>query len=39
MNRFTDDPDRQANVAFALIVLGIVFVGGITIWFFSGAQF
>ena len=33
------DPDRQANIAFALIVLGIIFVGGITIWLFYGAQF
>jgi hypothetical protein len=33
------DPDRQANIAFALIVLGIIFVGGLTIWLFYGAQF
>ena len=39
MNRFSDDPDRQANIAFALIVLGIIFVGGVTIWLFYGAKF
>ncbi len=39
MKRFGDDPDRQANIAFGLIVLGIVFVGGITIWLFYGAKF
>jgi hypothetical protein len=33
------DPERQANIAFALIVLGIIFVGGLTIWLFYGAQF
>ncbi|HET7701023.1 MAG TPA: hypothetical protein VFM06_09185 [Candidatus Limnocylindria bacterium] len=33
------DPERQANIAFALIFLGIVFVGGLTIWLFYGAQF
>ena len=38
LNNFSD-PDRQANIAFALIVLGIIFVGGITIWLFYGAQF
>src|SRR5258708_7612920 len=32
------DPDRQANIAFALIVLGIVFVRALTIWLFYGAQ-
>ena len=36
---FSGDPDRQANIAFALIVLGIIFVGGLTIWLFYGAQF
>jgi hypothetical protein len=39
MRDFSSDPDRQANIAFALIVLGIVFVGGLTIWLFYGAQF
>lgn len=38
LNNFSD-PDRQANIAFALIVLGIIFVGGLTIWLFYGAQF
>ncbi len=38
MRDFSSDPDRQANIAFALIVLGIIFVGG-TIWLFYGAQF
>jgi len=38
LNSFSD-PDRQANIAFALIVLGIIFVGGLTIWLFYGAQF
>ena len=33
------DPERQANIAFMLIFLGIVFVGGLTIWLFYGAQF
>ena len=31
MRDFSSDPDRQANIAFALIVLGIIFVGGLTI--------
>ena len=39
MSDFSSDPDRQANIAFALIVLGIIFVGGLTIWLFYGAQF
>jgi hypothetical protein len=39
MTNFSTDPDRQANIAFALIVLGIIFVGGLTIWLFYGAQF
>jgi hypothetical protein len=39
MSYFSSDPDRQANIAFALIVLGIIFVGGLTIWLFYGAQF
>ena len=30
------DPDRQANIAFILIFLGIVAVGGLTIWLFYG---
>ncbi len=34
-----DDPERQANIAFALIFLGILFVGALTIWLFYGAQF
>ena len=34
-----DDPERQANIAFALIFLGIIFVGGLTIWLFYGASF
>ncbi len=33
------DPERAANIAFLLIFLGIVFVGGLTIWLFYGAQF
>ena len=33
------DPERQANIAFALIFLGIIFVGGLTIWLFYGATF
>jgi len=33
-----DDPERQANIAFALIVLGIVAVGALTIWLFYGTQ-
>jgi len=32
----SSDPDRQANIAFALIFLGIVAVGGLTIWIFYG---
>jgi len=36
MNRFTDDPEQRANIAFALIFLGILFVGGLTIWLFYG---
>jgi len=39
MRDFSSDPDRQANIAFGLIVLGIIFVGGLTIWLFYGAQF
>ena len=39
MRDFSSDPDRQANIAFALIVLVIIFVGGLTIWLFYGAQF
>jgi hypothetical protein len=34
-----DDPERQANIAFALIVVGIIAVGGLTIWLFYGTQF
>ena len=33
-----DDPERQANIAFALIVLAIVAVGALTIWLFYGTQ-
>ena len=33
------DPERQANIAFILIFLGIVFVGGLTIWLFYCASF
>ena len=37
MNFFdSSDPDRQANIAFALIFLGIIAVGGLTIWIFYG---
>ncbi len=40
MNPFTsDDPERQANVAFMLIVLGILAVGALTIWVFYVASF
>jgi len=35
----SDDPERQANIAFVLIFLGIIFVGGLTIWLFYGASF
>lgn len=35
----SDDPERQANIAFILIFLGIIFVGGLTIWLFYGASF
>lgn len=35
----SDDPERQANIAFILIFLGIVFVGGLTIWLFYGTSF
>lgn len=31
------DPERRANIAFALIVLGIVAVGALTIWLFYGS--
>ncbi|HEY9326380.1 MAG TPA: hypothetical protein VNE19_08350 [Methylomirabilota bacterium] len=34
-----NDPERQANIAFILIFLGIIFVGGLTIWLFYGASF
>lgn len=33
-----DDPERQANIAFALVIIGIVAVGALTIWLFYGAQ-
>ena len=35
----SSDPDRQANIAFLLIFLGIIAVGGLTIWLFSGGAF
>jgi len=35
----SDDPERQANIAFILIFLGILFVGALTIWLFYGASF
>ena len=36
MDRFTqNDPERQANIAFALIFLGIIAVGALTIWLFT----
>jgi hypothetical protein len=39
MSRFTsDDPERSANIAFAVIVVGIIAVGALTIWFFYGAR-
>ena len=34
-----EDPERQANLAFILILVGIVFVGGVTIWLFYGAAY
>lgn len=39
MNYAGGDPERQANIAFALIVLGIVAVGALTIWLFYGTSF
>jgi len=37
VSRFTSgDPEQQANVAFALIFLGILAVGALTIWLFYG---
>ena len=40
MDRFTqNDPERQANIAFALIFLGIIAVGALTIWLCYGASF
>ena len=40
MDRFTqNDPERQANIAFILIFLGIVAVGALTIWLFYGASY
>jgi hypothetical protein len=35
----SDNPERAANIAFALIVLGILAVGGLTIWLFYIASF
>lgn len=32
----SSDPDHQANIAFILIFIGIVAVGGLTIWIFYG---
>lgn len=34
-----EDPERAANIAFLLIVLGILAVGGLTIWLFNVATF
>jgi len=35
VDRFTqNDPERQANIAFVLIFLGIIEVGARTIWLF-----
>jgi len=40
MDRFShNDPERAANIAFALIFLGIIAVGALTIWLFYGASF
>jgi hypothetical protein len=40
VDRFSqNDPERSANIAFALIFLGIVAVGALTIWLFYGASF
>ncbi len=40
MDRFSqNDPERAANIAFALIFLGIVAIGALTIWLFYGASF
>ena len=40
MDRFSsDDPERQATIAFILIFIGILFVGGVTIWLFYAASF
>jgi hypothetical protein len=40
MDRFTqNDPERQANIAFILIFLGIIAVGALTIWLFYGGSF
>ncbi len=40
MNRFSsDDPERQATIAFALIFVAIAAVGGITLWLFYVASF
>ncbi len=33
-----NDPERQANIAFALVFLAIVAVGGLVTWLFYAAQ-
>lgn len=38
MSRYGGDPEQQANLAFALIVVGILAVGGLTLWFFYGTR-
>lgn len=40
MSRFSPnvDPERQADLAFALIVLAILGIGALTFWFFYGAR-
>jgi hypothetical protein len=39
MSRFSNvDPERQADIAFALIVLAILGIGGLTFWFFYGVR-
>jgi len=40
VDRFSqNDPERAANIAFALIFLGIIAVGALTIWLFYGGTF
>jgi hypothetical protein len=38
VSHFGEDPERAANIAFALIVIGILAVGGLTIWLFYGTR-